>query len=406
MTWPTLTLGELTATTRPICYGVLKPGPYTQDGVPLLRIVDMAGDVVDQSGYHRISSALDSEFHRSRLRGGEVLLSIQGTVGRVAIAPMALAGANVSRTIAVIEPDSRLEPQFLRLYLMSRAAGSGFQTTGTTRASLNISVIRAMPVPVPPLDEQRRIVGLLDDHLSRLDAATAYLDAGRRRAALLLHSARESIWEVTQDRASIAELGEVITGKTPPTRDPANSGDEVPFVTPGDLAQGDVVGTVHRSISEHGARSSRTVEEGSVLAVCIGATLGKVGYTERRVAFNQQINAVRLSTVDEAQLLAAAMTAPSFQRKMREASSATTMPILNKSSFSRLLVPRVPSAAREGLLDRIRETSEAVEHLRNELNAGVSRSAALRRSLLAAAFAGRLTGAATEPSEAEEMINV
>jgi type I restriction enzyme S subunit len=148
------------------------------------------------------------------------------------------------------------------------------------------------------------------------------------------------------------------------------------------------------------------VEEGSVLAVCIGATLGKVGYTERRVAFNQQINAVRLSTVDEAQLLAAAMTAPSFQRKMREASSATTMPILNKSSFSRLLVPRVPSAAREGLLDRIRETSEAVEHLRNELNAGVSRSAALRRSLLAAAFAGRLTGAATEPSEAEEMINV
>jgi type I restriction enzyme S subunit len=97
VTWPTLTLGQLTATTRPICYGVLKPGPYVEGGVPLLRIVDMAGHVVAQSGYHRISSTLDSEFHRSRLRGGEVLLSIQGTVGRVATVPAALAGANISR---------------------------------------------------------------------------------------------------------------------------------------------------------------------------------------------------------------------------------------------------------------------------------------------------------------------
>jgi type I restriction enzyme S subunit len=47
--------------------------------------------------------------------------------------------------------------------------------TGTTIAHLPQQQLRRVPVPLPPLDEQRRIVDLLDDHLSRLDAADAYL---------------------------------------------------------------------------------------------------------------------------------------------------------------------------------------------------------------------------------------
>ena len=95
--WDTATLGELTASTRPICYGVLKPGPHDPAGVPLVRITDLMGGGVKSSGLHFISKALDDEFRRSRLNGGEVLLSIQGTIGRAAICPDELAGANISR---------------------------------------------------------------------------------------------------------------------------------------------------------------------------------------------------------------------------------------------------------------------------------------------------------------------
>src|SRR5206468_4259782 len=114
--WGQSTLGDATASTRPICYGVLKPGPYDASGVPMLRIVDIAGYRVDTSRVHRISAKLDQEFARSRLKGGELLLSIQGTVGRAALCPNALAGANISRTLAVIEPDGRFLKEFLRFY--------------------------------------------------------------------------------------------------------------------------------------------------------------------------------------------------------------------------------------------------------------------------------------------------
>lgn len=165
------------------------------EGVPLLRIVDIKEDRVETSAVHRISKALDSEFSRSRLKGGEVLLSIQGTIGRVAICPPTLAGANISRTIAVIDPDDRVEPTFLRLYLMYLAAPGRYDVSGTTRDSLNISTIREIEVPVPPLDEQRRIVTILEDHLSRLDAGAASLKGLLNR----LDSYRLALFGVAMD---------------------------------------------------------------------------------------------------------------------------------------------------------------------------------------------------------------
>ncbi|MFD5795568.1 restriction endonuclease subunit S, partial [Streptomyces diastatochromogenes] len=176
---------DLTASTRPISYGVLKPGPYDPSGVPLIRIQDMAGNVIAREGLHYITPELDAEYSRSKLKGGEVLLSIQGTIGRAAIVPDDVAGANVSRTIAIIAPDERVDPQFLRLYLLAVEAQGAYQTTGSTRASLNIGTIRQMKVPVPTRQEQQRIVEALEDNLSRLDAGVAYLDAAKRRAQFL-----------------------------------------------------------------------------------------------------------------------------------------------------------------------------------------------------------------------------
>jgi type I restriction enzyme S subunit len=157
-----ISLGELTEATRPICYGVLKPGAYCASGVPLVRVTDISANAFDESNLMRISSQLDEEFRRSRLKGGEILLSIQGTVGRVAICPDEFAGANISRTIAVIQPDSRVDTHYLYWYLRSLADASAFEIVGSTRDSLNIGALRKIRVPVVPLDEQRRRAAILD----------------------------------------------------------------------------------------------------------------------------------------------------------------------------------------------------------------------------------------------------
>ena len=153
--WPNVTLGDLTAATRPICYGVLKPGPFCEGGVPLVRIKDLVDGEIGAE-LHLISPQLDDEFRRSRLQGGEVLLSIQGTIGRVALCPPELAGANISRTIALIAPDDRVHRRYLAEWL--RSLRGRFETSGSTRDSLNIGTIRKMMVPAPPPSLQQEFV--------------------------------------------------------------------------------------------------------------------------------------------------------------------------------------------------------------------------------------------------------
>jgi type I restriction enzyme, S subunit len=190
--WGAVSLADLTAH-RPICYGVLKPGPRQTRGIPLIRITDISADVVDESDIYLITERLSQEFSRSVLQGGEVLLSIQGTIGRTAICPKHLAGANVSRTLAVIDPDERVTREFLRFWLLSR--NGRFPVCGSTRASLNIGVIRELPAPLPPLPEQHRIVEKIEELFSDLDAGVASLQRAKanlkRYRASVLKSAVE-----------------------------------------------------------------------------------------------------------------------------------------------------------------------------------------------------------------------
>lgn len=163
MSMPIVALNELVPEDRPICYGVLKPGPYVSDGVPLVRITDLKDGRVAEN-LHKVSRDLDEEFRRSRLRGGELLISIQGTIGEVVIAPPAISGANISRTIARVALIDRADAGYVRHWLLSppgQRAMTGV-TVGTTRASLNIGTLRKVQIPLPPLAEQRRIAAILD----------------------------------------------------------------------------------------------------------------------------------------------------------------------------------------------------------------------------------------------------
>jgi restriction endonuclease S subunit len=180
-----LSLGELTASTRPICYGVLQPLSVAE-GVPLVRIQDMAGDFLDGSSCSLISEEMSSEYARSILNGREVLVSIRGTLGRVALCPSHLKGANISRDVALIEPDSRVEAAYLRHALIWRVRRGPWESGGSTRPSLNIGDLRNTEVPVPAIHRQREIVGLLDAQESVVRSLQSEAKALARLRVVLL----------------------------------------------------------------------------------------------------------------------------------------------------------------------------------------------------------------------------
>ncbi|MFT8816177.1 restriction endonuclease subunit S [Acetobacter fabarum] len=161
--WEEPSLEEITAS--PICYGIVQVFGYVDTGVPVLAIRDLLGDY--QTGIHRTAKHIDAQYPRSRVKSGDVLLSIKGTIGRVGLVPDHFKG-NISRDIGLLRPNQRVISSYLTLLLRS-ALGQAMLSdaqVGTTRAELSIGPLKKLRIPLPPLPEQSVIAKKVDsiDH--------------------------------------------------------------------------------------------------------------------------------------------------------------------------------------------------------------------------------------------------
>ncbi|MGB7430403.1 MAG: restriction endonuclease subunit S [Microcoleaceae cyanobacterium] len=163
--WNILSLQELTDKSNPITYGVLKPGDYTNNGIPLLQIKDVIHGKIKIEELHKISKELDSQYSRTRLYGGEIVISLVGTIGRIAYIPSFLSGANLHRNLAKISIAKKYESEFIFYQLESTRIQESIKLTtfGSTQSLLNLADLRALLLVLPPLPEQKAIAQVLSD---------------------------------------------------------------------------------------------------------------------------------------------------------------------------------------------------------------------------------------------------
>jgi type I restriction enzyme S subunit len=197
--WDRETLGELTPDTAPICYGIVQPGEHKPDGVPVVAIYNLN---VDFTTTLRSSREIESAYVRSRIRGGDVLLSIKGSIGRVDVAPDGFVG-NISRDVARIRPRPGIHPDFLRYALECEYLQTGLFriSVGTTRAELSIGRLKQVPVYLPPESEQVAIA-------SRLAAVDESLKAERHVLGKLGQQKRGLMADLLSGRVPLGTLAD------------------------------------------------------------------------------------------------------------------------------------------------------------------------------------------------------
>ena len=192
--------------------------------------------------------------------------------------------------------------------------------------------------------------------------------------------------------ARLEEIGEVITGNTPPTAHPEYYGGEIPFVRPPALKDGPITGTALR-ISDDGARHARIVPADAVFVSCIGI-LGKTGIALAPSAFNQQINAIVFTTQINSRYGFYACQTLTLQ--LEAVASATTVSIVNKAKFAKLTIPVAPSAEQHRIVAEIEKQLTRLNAAVAALEGAQTKLKRYRASVLKAACEGRLV-----PTEAE-----
>jgi len=158
--WGLVTLRDLVQPDRPITHGILKPGPELYEGVPYVRVADFPNDRLNLTTIRKTSPAIDQEFKRSRLKDGDILLSIRGTVGRLVVIPAELVGANITQDSARLTIQPVVSRDYVLWFLRSDLAQSRMKgaVKGVAVRGINIGDVRALQVPLPSRQEQVEIV--------------------------------------------------------------------------------------------------------------------------------------------------------------------------------------------------------------------------------------------------------
>ncbi len=153
--------------TADISYGIIKLGSEDRNGVKVLRCSDVKENYIDTRGVRTVSRELSSQYERTVLTGGEIVINVRGTLGGCSVVPMSMAGYNVAREVAVVRQNTHMDAQYIVFILLSRYFQSFMSQglRGIAYKGLNMGTLSNFPIPLPPLAEQKRIVAKLAEIL-------------------------------------------------------------------------------------------------------------------------------------------------------------------------------------------------------------------------------------------------
>lgn len=195
--WEKVRFDELVSKDCPLTYGIVQPGEEFEDGIPCVRPVDLTSQYIYVDELKRIDPKISSKFSRTLLKGGELLLSVRGSVGVISIADSSLVGSNVTRGIVPIWFDSEISNKLFFYYLyctkeIQREVKA--LAKGATLIQINLKDLRELKIIKPPITLQNQFA-----------ERVAVIEAQKKQAQLELAKSEELFQSLLQ-RAFNGEL--------------------------------------------------------------------------------------------------------------------------------------------------------------------------------------------------------
>lgn len=334
------------------------------------------------------------------IKAGDVLVNSTGTgtLGRVAQIRMdQTEPTTVDSHVTIVRPIPGLfYPDFFGYMLWDiedELAVSGEGCGGQTELGRKILAERFTVRYPTSVTEQHRIVKILDEAFENIATAKANAEKNLHNARALFESHLESIFSDHQQwtEKSLERLGSTQTGSTPRTSESDNYGCFIPFIKPGDFNPNGSLNYSNEGLSERGLREARVVDANAVLMVCIGATIGKCGISDRAITTNQQINVLVPNEGVSNKFVYYQMLTNRFQKNVLLHSAQATLPIISKSKWSALTIFVPPTRTEQDrLVDECDRLLDKVQRLESIYQAKIAALDELKKSLLHQAFNGDL----------------
>jgi type I restriction enzyme S subunit len=385
--WQTAKLGDL-LTLRRDRVELLFGTTYKRITVKIGGLGVVLRDEVD-------GSAIKSEVQFIARAGQFVASKIDARNGSFGLVPPHLDGSVVSGNFLTFDcnPD-RLFPKFIEYYANRPTFWeqcSQISEGTTNRVPVRVGQFMELPIELPPLAEQRRVVARIEELAVQIhEARTLRHQATEEAEALVLSALKHLRLPPGTVDKPINACSTMSTGTTPPSDRSDYYGGPIQWYTPGDLEYQQRLGASSRTLSEVALaeRKARMFEPGTVLLVAIGGSLGKVALTHERCSANQQITGIKFS--DEVIPEYGFWWMRRLGKDLMAAAPQATLPIINQERIGvfEISVPPLPEQRRiVAELDALQAEVDALKRLQGETAA---ESDALLPAILDRAFKGEL----------------
>ena len=221
-------LSKLVDQDRGIPYGIIKTGKNESNGIPVVRAGDIKRYRVLENQLKRVSHNIAARYRRTVLRGGEVLISIRGSVGETCVVPPSMKGNNLSREVALIPVSEDTNPAFIMYFLRSQQAKNYIEANvkGIAQTGINLRDLRQLPCPDVPRSQQQIISKHIAAALRRLDSISAQRDGAISLLPLLDNAVRTAAFhgklvkQETDDEPVSTLLARILDHRSTTSQDP------------------------------------------------------------------------------------------------------------------------------------------------------------------------------------------
>lgn len=253
------------------------------------RFLWESAEKITEPGFRSCSTAM--------LPVGSLLLSSRAPIGLLAINKIPVC---TNQGFKSLIPSKEVNVEYLYYVLKANVSSLQARGNGATFKELAKPAVENFEIPLPTLNDQIRIAHLL----GKVEGLIAQRKQHLKQLDDLLKSVFLEMFgdpvrnEQGWDKPELKAFGKISTGNTPPRNDPANyDGDFIEWIKTDNITGDAVVVTPSTEhLSEVGAKKARTVTNGALLVACIAGSIESIGrsaLTDRKVSFNQQINAIQ-----------------------------------------------------------------------------------------------------------------
>lgn len=299
---------------RKIGYGIVQPGPSVQRGVPIIKVNNIISGLYDTEYLDKTTVENDAKYQRTKLKGGELIVTVVGTCGKTAIVPLHFAGCNLVRATCLIDIEDETICRWIKYYIDS-PQGQAYinrNLNTTVQATLNVKNLNEMPIPFYSKEYTSNVVKILSS-LDRKIELNNKINADLEEMAQAIFKNWFVDFEPFKDGKFVdSELGMIpegwkvgtlgdfckcLLGGTPSRSKEEYWNGEVNWINSGEINKFRIL-EASEKITELGLAKSATKllpKKTTVLAIT-GATLGQVSLLEIDTCANQSVIGVLENT--------------------------------------------------------------------------------------------------------------